>query len=253
MPSTSSRGYAWRGRRACQCVIDATADYERLARSSLTGYIYQACYSFAAASAGTHGGGGALDTVPLTDRGLLISRTIGFWGNNRTRGQGFSMDHGHWVLFGCPHAPAGLRFQEAELRKGRNGLANRGRDTGPRPSKILTYRQWKATQAAAVKKGYIRIGSTVQKDLVRMSVGTTNRCRARRIHARETWYVQRWLRTTGHYKGTIDGRWGPVTQAAFDRFRRGLGWPARDCIGPVGLSSLTRLAKAAGSTKPVIK
>jgi hypothetical protein len=245
MPQAPSNGYAWRGRRACLCIIDATADYERLARSSLSGYIYQAAYSFAAASAGTHSRGGALDTITLTDRGIRISRTIGFWASNRTRWQGFT-PHAHWILFGCPHAHPSLRYQESELRAGRNGLAGRGRDNQWRPGKIRTYRQWKAAQGPSPIQKLLK-----RKPLKRLTVEGINNARKGGYLSRYTYYVQKYLRTAGFYKSPIDGRWGQVTQAALNNFRRSLGWPEKDCVGPIGISSLTLLKRAGKGGKPI--
>ena len=47
----------------------------------------------------------------------------------------------------------------------------------------------------------------------------------------------------------IDGKWGPATQAAFDRFRRErMGLTGEAATGPVGANSLQALATAAGIT-----
>jgi hypothetical protein len=65
--------------------------------------------------------------------------------------------------------------------------------------------------------------------------------------SRYTHYVQKWLIALGYYKAKDDGRWGSVTQAAFDNFRRNIRppWPESDCIGIPGITSLTLLRNAA--------
>jgi hypothetical protein len=65
--------------------------------------------------------------------------------------------------------------------------------------------------------------------------------------SRYTHYVQKWLIVLGYYRAKDDGRWGPVTQTAFDTFRRNIRppWPESDCIGIPGITSLTLLRNAA--------
>lgn len=65
--------------------------------------------------------------------------------------------------------------------------------------------------------------------------------------SRYTFYVQSWLTALGYYKGPIDGRWGKVTQAAFDTFRRNIKpkWPESDCVGAPAITSLALLRNAA--------
>lgn len=244
-------GIPWRGRRACQCVIDATADYEILTKGSLVGRIFQACYSFAAASAGTHGKGGALDTIQLSADQIKAASSIGFWPSNRFPYQGFD-PHCHWVLFGCPHMAEGLRYQESEMRAGRDGLRGRRKDIhrGLRPRLILTYRQWKLSQTPLVE-GTLLIGGKVYKDVDPIEVSKINAARGRKSVSVEAWYVQSWLRKLGFYRSIVDGQWGPVSQAALNSFRRSLGWPESDCIGDIGWSSLTRLHIKAGSSKHI--
>lgn len=42
--------------------------------------------------------------------------------------------------------------------------------------------------------------------------------RKTQIPSRHVWFVQAWLRTTGHYTGTVDGIWGKATETAWDGF-----------------------------------
>lgn len=247
-------GIAWRGRRACQCVIDATAEFEARSKYSLLRRIYQACYSFAAASAGTHGGGGALDTVSLTNSLTLTGRTIGFWPSNRYRSQGFSMAHAHWVLFGCPHAPAGLRYQESELRAGRNGLAGRGRDTFPRPARVQTFRQYMAGRYAAASGGgggqaSLLIMGKKYEPISTVSLWWVNYALRTGKFSRHIYWLQVWLRKAGYYHAVLDGKPGKVTQAALDNYRRkALGYTAAQSKGPTGLGTLQRLRDSANSS-----
>jgi hypothetical protein len=68
--------------------------------------------------------------------------------------------------------------------------------------------------------------------------------------SRYTHYVQKWLIALGYYRADDDGRWGPVTQRAFDTFRRNIEppWPEKDCVGVPGITSLTLLRNAAVKT-----
>jgi hypothetical protein len=105
----------------------------------------QGCYSTeTSASAGTHAAGGVVDlrtrNLSADQRAQLlrVMRQTGFAGWLRTADQGFSGDHLHavavqpggmrdvGVLSGAAHA------QVVDYYEGRNGLANRGRDDGPR-------------------------------------------------------------------------------------------------------------------------
>lgn len=102
-----------------------------------------------AASAGTHDGGGVLDLVQVSDATIRLLREAGAAAWHRTPAQGFS-HHTHLVLIGCPHVSSGAAHQVAEYRAGRNGLAGRGRDDGPRVT-IRTWREgitWMQSQLA---------------------------------------------------------------------------------------------------------
>ena len=131
LPTSSSPGYGlFRGRVACDCLIEWLPVYERMMLAAgeikfnldiiqLTGA--------ASASAGTHSQGGAADLVQRSDRAVAIARRMGAratW--RRVTSQGFSGDHMHVVLTGCPHnEPA--RYQISAVRAGFNGLGYLGR------------------------------------------------------------------------------------------------------------------------------
>lgn len=109
---------------------------------------------FAAASAGTHGSGGAWDDNQTSTRALQIAREMGAAKWKRTKAQGFDMGHGHGVLNGCPHAAPLAKAQVQSLARGRNGLANNGADDGPAPRKLRTWQdgiKWADARAKAAK------------------------------------------------------------------------------------------------------
>lgn len=60
-------------------------------------------------------------------------------------------------------------------------------------------------------------------------------------------WLQRALKTLGHYSGQIDGIAGPKTQAAMIAFKRGQGLRARFYVGPI---TLARLADAVDEQCP---
>lgn len=107
----------------------------------------------AAASAGTHGGGLCFDLV-VTDPGkrtkaeayALVVKAARQLGADATWHRPYNwdgrkgMEHIHGLGTGCPHLKAAAKSQQADVRAGLNGLANKGKDTGPRP---LSGRTWK--------------------------------------------------------------------------------------------------------------
>lgn len=260
---TPMAGIYWRSRRACSCVIDWTAAFEKKLGRPLS--IYQGSYSSGvSASAGTHSGGGSLDVHTMSRAQLATARRMGAAAWNRTRAQGFT-PHCHLVICGCPHASPGAKYQVSEYRAGRNGLANRGNDDGPRVGYTTwaSYNRAQKVKAAARAKALaaakrrakppapIVIGGKKYPGISAVSVHYVNKSRAASAFSRHTWYVQRWLSKLGLYKGVPDGRWNDATQAAFDRFRAGLGWKGKDITGPVGLKSLGLLNDKARSSLPV--
>lgn len=104
----------------------------------------------ASASAGTHDGGGVVDirTWDLPGKGLtpeqvvLALRRAGFAAWFRTKAQGFD-PHIHAVAIGDKQLHPTAKAQVEAYYRGRNGLANNGRDDGPRLSKIRTWPQVK--------------------------------------------------------------------------------------------------------------
>ncbi|WP_269304945.1 endonuclease/exonuclease/phosphatase family protein [Aeromicrobium sp. HA] len=112
-------------------------------------------------SAGTHAGG-AFDLVvteagprTLAEAYKLVVKVARQMGADATWERPFNWNgrngirHIHGLLSGCPHLAGQARSQQADVRAGRNGLANRGRDTGPRP---LSGRTWQQGIAWAKKR-----------------------------------------------------------------------------------------------------
>jgi hypothetical protein len=241
-------GIPWRGRRACSCVIGWAAAFEKRAGHRLA--VYQGSYSSGVkASAGTHSGGGALDVTSMSRGELNLARKMGAAAWNRTRAQGFS-PHCHIIICGCPHAARGAKYQVSEYRAGRNGLASRRRDDGPRPG----YVTW-----AAYKREHLAKAKAAPKRAVKAKVTKPARPAPMVINGKKynglavvtVANVNKCLAKLGLYKGKRDGLWGPETQAGFDRFRAGLGWKGKDITGPVGLKSLGLLNDRAHSPLPV--
>lgn len=85
------------------------------------------------ASAGTHDGGGVVDLAPYDhERKVRVLRFIGFAAWHRPAIAGLWPEHIHAVLMGNAKLSSGARNQVTEYLAGRNGLADRGPDTGPR-------------------------------------------------------------------------------------------------------------------------
>lgn len=85
------------------------------------------------ASAGTHDGGGVVDLAPYdAAEKVLQLRKLGFAAWYRAELPGVWGPHIHAVLIGNRRLSAGARHQVDEYLAGRNGLANRMPDNGPR-------------------------------------------------------------------------------------------------------------------------
>lgn len=94
----------------------------------------------AVASAGTHDGGGVIDlrSRGLTDRRKVVEvlRKVGFAAWLRVP-PSFD-EHIHAVALGDRDASQSAKVQMLDYRAGRNGLANKGPDDGPK----VTIRRW---------------------------------------------------------------------------------------------------------------
>jgi hypothetical protein len=130
--------------------------------ASISGSIYihptQGSYSGAAASAGTHTGGGAVDLMHPSwskadyDTVAELSRKIGFFGSHRTPAQANWPRHCHLIAV----QPKGkndrgvlssaAHRQVVAYYEGRNGLASGKRDDGPRQYVGTTWESYKRSQ-----------------------------------------------------------------------------------------------------------
>lgn len=137
----------FRGMPCCECSARWLPVYEaELLRRGIIKHnidIYQLNGS-APASAGTHKGGAA-DLAQISDEAVLVSRKMGSaaWARPLDWDGDGGMPHQHLVLRGCPHNEA-ARYQIVALDNGFNGLGHNGeggRDTGPHPYAIRTWRE----------------------------------------------------------------------------------------------------------------
>ena len=164
----------FRGKPACDCLIEWLGWYERVLL--WRGVIQVRIDVFqliggAAASAGTHLGGGAYDIAQRSTEAVLVARQMGAAAWARTPEQGFSLAHQHGILIGCPHNVGG-GYQIEAYRAGFNGLGRGGRggrDDGPRLPLIRTWSQgieWaKAQQPKALPPRAIRTREQLKTDI----------------------------------------------------------------------------------------
>jgi hypothetical protein len=118
--------------------------------------ITQGCYNAGgvAASAGTHDGGGAVDirawdlSNAQAAEVVAKARKVGFAAWHRLPSQGNWVEHIHCVAIGCPDLSRGAASQVTAYKNGRNGLANNGRDDGPRTWVGWTWEKYKKTYPA---------------------------------------------------------------------------------------------------------
>lgn len=100
------------------------------------------------ASAGTHAGGGSLDLrvegMGRAKRERLVAamRRVGWAAWLRLPGQGPWPAHIHGVAVDCPTLSPAARAQVADYLAGRNGLANRQPDDGPRDHVGVTWESY---------------------------------------------------------------------------------------------------------------
>lgn len=153
----------FRGFKACTCLAEWLPWYERmLLEAGVIKHnidIYQ-LIGGAAASAGTHSTGGAFDIAQGTATALRIARDMGADATWRRRlnwdGRG-GMAHTHGVLRGCPHnGPARYQIESTRygVDHGHNGLANGGKDDGPKPLSKRSYKQGIAYAKAKLEPSF---------------------------------------------------------------------------------------------------
>jgi hypothetical protein len=130
----------WRNGYACGCMIASIEDViePRLRAAGYLGSsekanVFQYAYnSSVSASAGTHGGGGALDHQKGSDGETRIWRECGVadWQRGSPEDTAFD-DHNHGIWQGCPHLSGDAEGQISQYKQGCNGLAGWGADQSP--------------------------------------------------------------------------------------------------------------------------
>ena len=94
-------------------------------------------------------------------------------------------------------------------------------------------------------------------DLTSVSVAAVNLARDTGMFSRHVYYVQSWLNLLDDDWPNLAqlperfGFWDASTQAAFNAFRKSLGWTGNDTVGSVGVTSLSTLAQKVRATKPI--
>lgn len=106
------------------------------------------------ASAGTHDGPGAFDmyTSDYSESqkkiiGLAL-REVGFASWRRLKSQGPWDEHWHGIAIGTKGLPSIAAGQVKSYLAGGTGLASGGKDTEPRPDRMLTWEQYQQTRGA---------------------------------------------------------------------------------------------------------
>lgn len=178
-------------------------------------------HSGVSASAGTHDGGGAVDVSPTSNPREVVKqlRASGFAAWHRLPSQGPWVEHIHAIAIKDAELSSGARFQVSEYYAGRNGLANRGPDPGP---KVHPIRTW-----------YIALSK------VRLHV-VVNQFTTKKPEER---YAVKCVQTMLNYRLKknllVDGVAGPKTRAAYKDWQRHINpkW-VTGVPGPKNLSAL---------------
>lgn len=132
----------YRGLPCCTCQAEWLPVFEAAAaKKGITGLHWYQLIGGAAQSAGTHLTGGAQDLQQMNDQLILLADAMGAPGWPRYTSQGFSVNHFHSVLRGCPHEQLSAQAQVSAVSRGRDGLADNGPDYGPAVGKRST-RTW---------------------------------------------------------------------------------------------------------------
>ena len=172
-------------------------------------------------------GGGAVD-ITVDDQWELAEyagRLVGFADWHRLPTEGPWSEHVHGILIGDKEMSPSAAKQVCDYYAGLNGLANHARDTSPRPSVITPFH------------------SPLQNvNLVRLREQTLTNTHA--IHAVRV--VQRVLNEKTGARLTVDGRFGPITRAAYGRFEKQVNG---DGDGLPSLYALTLLGAARFNVK----
>lgn len=138
----------WRGHRFDRKTVAGIVHAEQMARDlfGATGpcSIFQGSYSTSVgASAGTHDGGGALDSGPPPGTSWTewqwCLRLAGFAAFDRPALAGVWGHHNHAIQIGNTHVSSGAAKQVIDYRLGLNALASHARDGSSRPNPIVPF------------------------------------------------------------------------------------------------------------------
>ncbi len=210
------------------------------------------------ASAGTHDGGGALDiraqglTSAQIAEIVLRARQVGFAAWLRLPSQGNWPLHIHMVAVGCSTLSAGAARQVTAYRKGRNGLANNGPDSGPRTYAGNTWESYKASLKpagprvslgsiayAANGAGYFNSGQAVALASARAFYAWIKAIGVISQHNYDVWdraiRARNWAGAQGEYRAGVkrfqsryglfvDGVVGPKTKAKISALMKQYGY-----------------------------
>ena len=192
-------------------------------------YCYQGSYnSSVSQSGGTHDGGGAVDLSikPLnsdTVRAELIVKVLrqhGFAAWHRKPWQGDWGHHIHAIECGNQRLSRNAAWQVAEYRAGRNGLASRGPDDGPRIDLVARrYPPLPYVSLENIRKQALAGGPRVLRGVRRVQRSLNEKCGLSLI---------------------VDGKFGPKTKRAYAEFEREIGG---DGDGIPAKFSLTKLGE----------
>lgn len=190
-------------------------------------YCYQGSYNAGVEqSGGTHDGGGAVDLSirPLngsTNRAEDIVRVLrqhGFAAWWRKPSQGDWSDHIHAVECGNRMLSDSARWQVDEYRSGRNGLASRSADDGPRITLIARqYPPLPYVSLENIRKQALNGGPRVLRGVRR---------------------VQRALNAALGLELPVDGKFGPKTKKAYAEYERFIGGDGDGIPGKYSLTAL---------------
>jgi hypothetical protein len=141
MPPTYGKT-SWRGIYACGCMIQLIEDVVE-PRLKAAGFatpiaVFQGAYNTSVgASAGTHAGGGSIDTGKYNDAGTIIWRESGVadWQRGDPEDPHFD-DHNHGIWQGCPHLSGDAAGQVDQYEAGCDGLSGWGPDQSPHVAPI---------------------------------------------------------------------------------------------------------------------
>lgn len=177
-------------------------------------------------SAGTHNGGGAIDTRYIGKKNkvvISVCREVGFaiWYRPELwiGGQKEWDDHNHGILIGDREMSDGARKQVQDYFAGLNGLASHARDPFPRPNPIPRF---------IFPLGSVDL-SNVRKEA--MKTRGWNSYQGVKL-------VQRALNVKSGTDLPVDGIFGPRTRKAFGRYEIQVGGDGDGIPGEFALSHL---------------